>query len=523
MVEAGTCDGSGSCKPFANVNSDVCQGCGARRVRGIDAEFRQLCSQVLEDGVLDVYEWRKIEAYRQKMGVDGWKSALFSAGIISHRVGLSVSGALATTEGARAEVIFQIQVCSESPDHAVRIADVWLSAPAEAIHIDLPTTRAPNHNDVWESTWVRQGAKFGDQSYFLNIRIASRWGEGCFEEWRSERIRIEVGRSTGMGSVTFNDYSAPMAIDGREGVNRGNIEKTINIGQPRDSVASPQPTQDRPLVIGISSVTIRPRVTTGLYRISVGSSSALLAIGDGIVLGNPAGRTQSYRDAFPQHLFVPCEIRAADGSLDVESSRAVSRRSVRLDIDPEQPVCRVVIMQSEVPRAPAGPCIDGRRVSTGTTKEILCGQCCEVAVGLPGEPRRGSLGGAPMAASLSPVLVGLKAQITAFAPYPFDSDYLTGASLQLKKRQHSFGSVLLSMGSGSQATPTTLCWLLSSIRFGAALFPHIRGGSLHFAGGRLWVVVERGEMPVRELPVDGTSIMVDGHEMTCIHEVSPHW
>ena len=128
-----------------------------------------------------------------------------------------------------------------------------------------------------------------------------------------------------------------------------------------------------------------------------------------------------------------------------------------------------------------------------------------------------------MAASLSPVLVGLKAQITAFAPYPFDSDYLTGASLQLKKRQHSFGSVLLSMGSGSQATPTTLCWLLSSIRFGAALFPHIRGGSLHFAGGRLWVVVERGEMPVRELPVDGTSIMVDGHEMTCIHEVSPHW
>lgn len=523
MVEAGTCDGSGSCKPFANVNSDVCQGCGARRVRGIDAEFRQLCSQVLEDGILEASEWRKIEAYRQKLGVDVWKAALFKAGIISHRVVIRVSGHQATMEGARAEVIFQIQICSESPEHTVRIADVWLSSAAEATHIDLPPRRAPNQNDVWECTWLRQCAEVGEHSHFLNLRIASRWGAGCFEEWRSDRIQTEVRRPAGAGSVTYIDNSGAMAIDGREGVNRGNVEKTINIGRSSDSIAPPQPAQDRPLLVDISSVVIRPRVAKGLYRISAGGSSALLAIGDGIMLGNPAGRTQIQRNACPQHIFVPGEIFAADGSVDLESSRAVSRNSIRIDMIPEQPICRVLIMQSEIPDAPAGPRIDGLRVSTGTSKEISCGQVCEVEVGLRGEPRRGLLGVASMARSLPPVLAGLKARISAVAPSPVDSDYLHSASVQPEQREHALGSVVVSVGSGSQVTPTPLCWLLSSIRLGAELFPHIRGGSLHFSGGRLWMVIERDQMLVRELPVDGTSILVAGHEMSCTHEVSPHW
>lgn len=519
MVEVGTCDGSGSCKPFANVNSDVCQWCGARRVRGIDAEFRQLCSQVLEDGILEPSEWRKVEAYRQKLGVDGWKAALSTAGIISHKVSLSVSGALTTTEGARAEVIFQIQVCSESPDHAVRIADVWLSTPTEGIHMDLPTTRAPNHNDRWESTWVCQRAEFGDQSYFLNIRLASRWDEGCFEEWRSKSIRIEVGRPTGVGSVIINE--APMAIDAREAVNRGNIEKTINIGQ-RDSIAPPQPAQDRALAVYFSSVVFRPKVATGLYRIRAGGSSALLAIGGGVILGNPTDRRQAHIDECPQHIFVPSEIFAADGSVDVESSRAVSRNSIRIDRLPEHPVCRVLIMQSEIPNAPLGPRIDGLRVSKGATKDVSCGRICEVEVGLRDEPRGDSLGVSSMARPLPPVLAGLKARIAAVAPYPIDSDYLYGASVQLEQQEHALGSVLVSVRSSSQVTPTTLCWLLSSIRFGRELFPHILGGSLHFLRGRLWMVIERDQMLVRELPVDGTSILVAGHEMSCTHEISPH-
>lgn len=502
MDDRGTCDGSGPCASFSGRKTPFCEECGRRRLDDVGL-LRVACVAALRDGLMEPHEWAEIERFRDVVGRAKWRAVLAETGITAHRATVRVGGALEALEGATAEVTFIVTLSPISGSVASVVSQAWVDLPEGPQTLAVAAAAGDGE---WRCSWVRDCSKPASFEATLHFRVSSPWGDGCFEEWIVDPVRIVVRSSVAGSSFHYHDNSSTL-LDGREGISKGGISKTVQMG------GAPLPVDEgqvRVLEAHVVRVAVRPRLRNGLYRIAVdGGGAFVVALADGVLLGNPQNRQPSHDASFPGHCFLPLLVAAPDGRVDEHASTAVSRNAVQVSAGQAATICRVSILQAARDGAVHGPRMDGRRVATGTVRELGPGDHAIVQVGLPSD--RMSDEQVPSFGSPS---YGVQVLVRALINPTWLDGVAEGMADGRRLGTH-LGGILIVPNWERQAGRTSVCWLLSSISVGSVL-PSVDGLSLLLERGRLFCVASLAGSDHRvELPADGTPVGIGRHRLTC--------
>ena len=511
MAEVGLCDGGGECSRFKDADSSYCQGCGRRRAASDPVgELRAVCVAALADGVMELHEWKRIERFRETVGRERWRSVLADVGLVAHRVEVRVGGALTASAGARAEVTFVTAVRPLGRSRPVAMSQAWLEIPAVGDVVPL-LLRETGVDGEWRCSWMRECAQAGEFEVVLKIRVSSPWGDGCYEEWTSEPVRVVVRAVSAASSIVVHDNST-MLVDGRDGVSRGGVAKTVQIGGASSSQMDPQ-VDARVIDAHVCRVAVRPQLKKGIYLLTIeGFGELRLAVAEGLLLGSPRNRQPAHDAQFLTHVMMPLLGRRADGTVDEHLTSSISRNAIRLDLSADKGHCRVTVLQAAREGSNLGPRIDGERVSTGTVRDLGPGGRAVIQVGLPA-----SLPGGSVAPGLDPLKVNAgvaEVLVQGVLAPEVPLDEVDGGS-SWDGLGAGLGAVVVISNWELRDRASRTCWMVSGVEL-AKLVPRIEACSIHLWRGRLFVRAGHLESAhVSEIPVDGTPVSAGRYKLVC--------
>jgi hypothetical protein len=261
--------------------------------------------------------------------------------------------------------------------------------------------------------------------------------------------------------------------------------------------------------VTIHRVSIRPTVSAGAYRLSIeGLCEVTLAVGDGVILGNPRNRTVAHSRDHPGHVFLPLVAMLAHGAVDEEATGFVSRNALRLDWVPEKQLCRVTVLQAEVAGDPVGPMINHRRIATGSSIDLVPGAACLVDIGAasPSTDGRGARIAQGQGGAAGLGWARLRIDVLCPEPAPLaevEPPALIPACVLLTQ---------LELGDRAVAAS---CWLRADLSL-RMIAPALTGFRVSRVRGRLCLTDERDPVAeLREIPLDGSPVWAGRYRLSC--------